>query len=645
MEKEAGAIELASSAYQQAASLRPNDAEPLLHLGHMAKAWCQPIEAASHFVTALQRDPGNLEATSELVRLLPDPDDVNPALWSAMLKVLDIDPAEPMLDGNQLLPPGAIAFDVTDLLAFFGQRRLPTGIQRVQIEISLACLEQTVEVPPVFCVYASARRGWIRLKSDLFEHLCRLARQSDDIQDPVWTLQLDRLYRRIAVSRTVRFARTVTLINLGTSWSDRNYLLDVRIARVCHGLIYIPFVHDLIPLIGPEWCMDTLSRDYRSWFSSLLHSADAYLVNSESTRADLLRVANEWGTTIAASSTAVILLNGDFRQPAANPALLSELGLKPRAYVLFVSTLEPRKNHIGAFHAWLKLADDVGETSAPHLVCVGGRGWLNEGLYRMLRERPALRRMVSILHGVPDDLLAALYQHCLFVLYPSFYEGWGLPVSEALSYGKVPAISRVSSLPEAGGVYARYFDPADVDDIAAVAGSLLDEHTRAKAETTIRQGYVPRSWHQILHDIITQARRIVPLTIAILPRLSGAGLWTLALPGLETSVHEVQGEALRHGQAWQAPGLEGCRIAGEDALLWFEWGGLASALLRIRFAATEDGAHVRVGYDNMVQDSRLKPGSTADVELPLPATPQALRISIFPLAGDVIVQSIIVTLV
>ncbi|WP_373278253.1 hypothetical protein [Sphingobium fuliginis] len=85
---------------------------------------------------------------------------------------------------------------------------------------------------------------------------------------------------------------------------------------------------------------------------------------------------------------------------------------------------------MGAFRAWMSLADSLGESAMPHLVCVGGRGWLNDDLHRMLRDNPGLQRLVRILHGVPDDGLAALYENCLFALYPSFYEGWGLPVSE-----------------------------------------------------------------------------------------------------------------------------------------------------------------------------------------------------------------------
>jgi len=654
MEKESGEIDRATQAYEEAARLRETDAEPLLQLGHMAKAWLQPAEAARYFVTALERDRTNLQAVSELVRLMPDRDEVDPDLWSAVLRVLEIDPADIVSEDSGDLPSGAIVFDVTDLLAFFGQRRLPTGIQRVQIEVSLACLEQRIEPQPVFCVYASARRGWITLQHDRFDALCRLARQSDDIADPAWIAGLDQLYRKIATARTIRFAPGTVLVNLGTSWSDRNYLLDVRRIRARDAVVYVPLVFDLIPLIEPAWFAQSLVRDYRAWFGSLLHSADGCLAISEATRADLVRTSAQWNAPIPPESVPVVRLDGDFRQAAAPVEALRPYGLEAQRYVLFVSTLEPRKNHQGAFEAWLALAASVGEAAVPRLVCVGGRGWLNEHLHEMLRDQPALRRMVLILHGIPDDTLAALYEHCLFALYPSFYEGWGLPVSEALSYGKVPAISRVSSLPEAGGTFARYFDPNDPADIVATVRPLLDDRTRQQAEAAIRLTYAPRTWHAIAHDVVAKARLVTARADATVPRVA-SGSWTFALtqhgdranavaptPTADAGLRQPsaqsaeQGEALRHGRSWLSPALAGCRIDGDDAALWFGWAGGEGATVHLYFAATRHGAMVRVDIAGAVHDGNAQPDCAMVVSGALPQTPGIVRIPILPLAGQVI---------
>ncbi|WBO22738.1 glycosyltransferase [Sphingomonas abietis] len=647
MEKEAGEIDRATCAYEEAARLKRDDPEPLLQLGHMAKAWRQPADAAGYFVAALQRDRTNLQAISELVRLMPDRDEVDPDLWTAVLDVLEINPAEVEADDTGQLPREAMVFDVTDLLAFFGQRRLPTGIQRVQIEVSLACLEERFDPQPVFCVYASARRGWLKLPRDHFDALCRLARQSDDIEDPAWIAQLDQMYRKIAVARTIRFSPGTVLVNLGTSWSDRNYLLDVRNIRARDGMVYVPLVFDLIPLIGPHWFMQSLVRDYRAWFGSLLHSADGCLTISEATREDLLDKSAEWNVPMPRESVPVVRLDGDFCQVAADPESLRAYGLEAQRYVLFVSTLEPRKNHRGAFEAWLALADTLGEAAMPRLVCVGGRGWLNEHLHEMLRDRPVLQRLVLILHGIPDDTLATLYQHCLFALYPSFYEGWGLPVSEALSYGKVPAISRVSSLPEAGGPYARYFDPNMVADIAKTVRTLLNAATRQAAEAAIRQDYAPRTWHRIAQDVVAKASMVASRVQDTLPCLDDAGTWSLALfHQIETSDQapvSQQGEALRHGSCWLSPGITGCRIRGDDAALWFCWGGTGNAVLHIHFAVTPGFARVRVGINGQHQEYQVEPGIPLIISSALQDGPVTLRIPIVPTAGEIVVEKMVIT--
>lgn len=643
MEKEAGAIDRAAAAYGEAARLQPEDAEPLRHLGHMAKAWGQPADAAAYFIQALKRDSDDLKSIAELARLMPDYSDANPEFWSAALDALGLNPAAQIADDAGSLPPRSILFDVTDLLAFFGYRRLPTGIQRVQIEISLALLADGYDVQPIFCLYASARRGWIRLHHDMFEALCRLAKQSDDVKELAWMNQLAQIYRTIAISRTMMFAPRTVLVNLGTSWSDRNYLLDIRTARVRDNIVYVPLVFDLIPLIGPDWFSGSLVRDYRAWFTSLLHSADGCVAISQATRHDLIEKSGQWNAPFPADAVPVVRLDGDFRHNTAIASIVQDHDLRSSGYVLLVSTLEPRKNHLGAFHAWLRLADVLGEDALPLLVCVGGRGWLNDDLHRMMRDQPRLKRMVRILHGVPDDELATLYEHCLFALYPSFYEGWGLPVSEALSYGKVPAVSNTSSLPEAGGSHAHYFDPHDADAIAATVRMLLDNDVRSAAEAAIRHDHTPRTWWQIAQDLVAKAQMVTPRVKDTLPRLTGTGSWSLAICRYSDE-DTMTGEALRHGRGWLAPTMTGCKIYGNDAALWFYWSGMEGALFHVHIAKDCDAAPIHVSVNGIHQVTHDADEERVAIIFPLPAVPGPVLVDLKPMAKAVIVEKVTIVL-
>lgn len=632
MEKEAGAIDRAAAAYEEAVRLGARQAEPLLHLGHMAKAWQQPEEAARHFVRALQREPHDLQAISELARVMPDREAIDPAFWAAALAVLGMDPDKEQEQEAATLPDTPVLFDVTDLLAFFGRSRLPTGIQRVQIEISLALLDDNAAHKAVFCVYSSSRRSWIMLPQDVFFALCRLAKQSDDAGDPAWVDQLVGIYRAVATARSLRLPVGTTLVNLGTSWSDRNYLLDVRTLRDRVGMVYVPLVFDLIPLINSSWFIGSLVRDYRAWFTSLLHSADGCLAISQATRRDLLDKSVERQAAIPPEAVPVVALDGDFRQDAADRSILRNYALCARPFVLLVSTLEPRKNHVGAFQAWVMLRDRLDAADLPDLVCVGGRGWLNDAIHRTLRHDPALRERVHILHGVPDDRLATLYENCLFAIYPSFYEGWGLPVSEALSYGKVPAISAVSSLPEAGGRFARYFDPHDPVTIADAVCALLDKPTRDAAEAAIAADYQPRTWHHIARDLLDKAVSVRPRGEAGLPLVDGPGIWSLLSDGMARH-DDASGEVLRHGHGWSLPSVTGCRIAGDDVALRFRWAGCAGGVLHIHVAADHSGAPIGIDIDGHWLRFEGRAGEPLVLSLPLPARPGPVRIGLAPLGG------------
>jgi glycosyltransferase involved in cell wall biosynthesis len=129
-------------------------------------------------------------------------------------------------------------------------------------------------------------------------------------------------------------------------------------------------------------------------------------------------------------------------------------------YVLFVGTLQPRKNIARLIEAFSRIKDNT------QLVVVGKKGWL----YEEILEAPkkfGVQDRVKFLDFVPDEDLPLFYQNALCFVLPSLYEGFGLPVLEAMKYGCPVITSNVSSLPEAGGDAALYFNPEDISDIAA----------------------------------------------------------------------------------------------------------------------------------------------------------------------------------
>jgi glycosyltransferase involved in cell wall biosynthesis len=149
----------------------------------------------------------------------------------------------------------------------------------------------------------------------------------------------------------------------------------------------------------------------------------------------------------------------------------------PKRYILAVGTLQPRKNYTKLIEAFSRLEDtDVS------LVIVGKKGWLYEEILAA-PEQYGVADRVKFLDFVPDADLPTLYKNAECFVLPSLYEGFGLPVLEAMAHHTTVVISRVSSLPEIGGDAAIYVDPEVVTSITQGLSQALKEHG-TKAEKT-----------------------------------------------------------------------------------------------------------------------------------------------------------------
>ncbi|MBV9755465.1 MAG: glycosyltransferase family 4 protein, partial [Alphaproteobacteria bacterium] len=343
------------------------------------------------------------------------------------------------------------------------------------------------------------------------------------------------------------------------------------------------------PIITPEHCTASLTRDFISWAIGVFHHADHVMVNSQATALDFVRVARYLGH--ATTEPAVVRLDAEYGRPAATarpPAQNNEIflrnDLRPGDYVLFVATVESRKNHVLVFAAWLALMKKYGVPKVPKLVCVGNRGWLDEAIYAKLAASSLLQQKVVMLSKVPDAELERLYRNCLFTLFPSSYEGWGLPVTESLCCGKVPLVSNCSSLPEAGGEFAEYFAPgAEAELVHKLELLLFQPGYREAREQKIAAGFRPRSWGAIAAEVLELTRRWSEADAAAAPRPERAAdddLWPLpATPGryygltenTETQVWPAMesGEMFRQGSGWWWPEPWGTWIKPTVARLAF----------------------------------------------------------------------------
>ncbi|MDO9710500.1 glycosyltransferase family 4 protein [Paracraurococcus lichenis] len=478
--------------------------------------------------------------------------------------------------------PVSMVFDVSDLIEYFIHSRLPTGIQRVQIEVArnlLADPRSDIEIG--FVSFVRAMQGWAEIAPADLMALADLAMRQGDAQAPEWREAFEAFHGRLQEAPPFAFPAGAWLVNLGSSWGIPNYFLHLRKAKVLHGLRYVPFIHDCIPLTAQEYCAPQQTREFLDWILGVFQHADRIIVNSRASARDLRRVAAALGQSL--DMPPVVTLDADFRtaETRVQPAPLRE-DLASGNFVLMVSTIEARKNHLAVFAAWLALLRRHGPARVPMLVCIGKPGWESGPIYARLASNDLLRRRAMILSDVTDAELAALYRHCRFTLYPSFYEGWGLPVTEALCHGRVPLVARTSSLPEAGGEFARYFDLGSQASLEQALESLIfDDAARAGMEARIAAAFRARRWSDIAADITGLVRdwaRSAPAAPGWHRDLAARGLWPCDMPlgiwlGLspcrETELWPGRSapEALRQGENWWDLEDWGCWTRGKLARL------------------------------------------------------------------------------
>jgi glycosyltransferase involved in cell wall biosynthesis len=217
-------------------------------------------------------------------------------------------------------------------------------------------------------------------------------------------------------------------------------------------------VHDLTFLVYPECAEPNLARYLSRAVPHALRRADLVLIDSRATGADLQRLLKVSPQRVRLVYPGV----GPQFKPLPQGILSSvrkRLAL-PERFLLFVSTLEPRKNLVRLLEAFAQVEPEL------HLLIAGKKGWRYEPIFAAV-ERLGIRERVCFLDFVADEDLPALYNLAEAFVYPSLYEGFGLPALEALACGTPLVTAAVASLPEVVGQAAVLVDPLDVGSIAA----------------------------------------------------------------------------------------------------------------------------------------------------------------------------------
>jgi glycosyltransferase involved in cell wall biosynthesis len=399
-----------------------------------------------------------------------------------------------------------------------GPRRRPTGIRSGLVCLEMFALLSALLVTPActtqyrklkqHAIWRMARNralltvGW----REYFERKLRVHPTRDK-----YLRDYERLKHIAASGRTrapvseraaeeLDFSRIDAYISVGCGW-DMNDLEVIHAQKRRYGFKVVTLVYDLVPITMPDVVAPRLNDLFVSYVCNLLWISDAVACISESTKAALDCFITESG---APRPKLVVCRLGWNATPSGcvRPAVASKL--RERPFVLYVATIEPRKNHAFLYFLWKQLVQR-GEVEPIPLVLVGGNGWRTENLREQMQlDFRIWDKFLFRAEALTDQEVAWLYRHCRFTVFPSLHEGWGLPVSEALAAGKVCIAAKNSSIPEASQGLAREIDLLDGRQwIEEIERCISDDEYLRSCEQEIKQRFKVRPWEEAAAEFLS----------------------------------------------------------------------------------------------------------------------------------------------
>lgn len=287
------------------------------------------------------------------------------------------------------------------------------------------------------------------------------------------------------------------ILSAGADWNTKNPD-RMRALKRQRGWRLVMATYDLIPIDMPLYFPARDVAVVTNYFREAASFVDRFICISEATARDLRNFAEREGLKLSDVQVEPLGAN-----PSTEAAGDLPRGLEPRRFALYVSTLEPRKNHMLLLRAWSRLnRQGIPARTGFKLVFVGRIGWDTEAVVA------ALTASESVVHldNVRDPVLSRLYEQAAFCLYPSIYEGYGLPIVEAFLHGRAVIASTGGAIPEVTQGLGPCLDPRDEGAwTATIAEWIAEPAVVAAHEARIAAEFRPVTWQESAERYFRQA--------------------------------------------------------------------------------------------------------------------------------------------
>jgi glycosyltransferase involved in cell wall biosynthesis len=383
-----------------------------------------------------------------------------------------------------------LVLNITSLIKWHSK---PNGIIRVHIELLRLLLDSKTIIAErglYFVRYCSDLNSFVRCEAGILT--AALKRFQISIKD-------NQVLRKNSSERPFGqpfvFIRNDHFLTMGFDWDDYPPVELLRIRG--NDINVFAIIYDLIPIKYANHSVKAVVQSFPYFLNYVSWAATHVFTISTSTKNDLLDLLkkNNW----RAPDVSVAYLGSTFSK-------LDNVQVKSfvkRYQIFYLSTLEPRKNHVILLSAYKNLLE--AGFHPPTLYIIGNDGWggVGELLQNELIANTVLAKYIKIICGPSDDDLQELMRESLFSVYPSYYEGWGLPVVEALSLGIPTICSNCSSLPEASQGLTSLLPP---DDVTAWSNEIMrfatDKFLRDSMEEKISREFIKFDWPQFSIEIV-----------------------------------------------------------------------------------------------------------------------------------------------
>ena len=400
-----------------------------------------------------------------------------------------------------VLPAASETKIYVDLTTSWHHSGHPTGIARVEDQ----CLKSLVKI-------YGARIVPIVWNSDTHNFL---KLNISDALAPSDMAALTRLEERGDATRLTgnKKPEPGRILVFGGAWiRNPRYVHHLKRLKSDSQLNITLLVHDLIQLVARHLYPSHVTEDFIENVAHMVSCADSFLAYSDTTIKDLSAYLESHGEHFKPIQK--FRLGDMTSDDAADDNILKQSELcksyDGKDFVIYVSSLDLRKNHILLVNVWRRLIEQRGG-KVPTILFVGRSMWGGEQIMEMVTEEAALAGKVKFLQDVSDQELHWMYRNCLFTVYPSLHEGWGLPVAESLAMGKVCIASNSTSTREIAPSLTELLDPYDFNAWVEKVGYFLDNRQALKVrESEIESQFTFFDWDDTVTEIVS-AVDTVPL--------------------------------------------------------------------------------------------------------------------------------------